>query len=340
MMIKKHVLLTLAGMLLFATSCTRDTAVTLPTNPDTVNPKPDPKPDPNPDTDYVGNPGNYSIPVDYNIYYKNIDFRKSGMELKKQLATLITKTHKTLTYSPGVWTASQATDEDPENPNNVLQIYGWPDSDAKENKHKRSIAKSKMNNSSGGSRDQLWEREHVFAKSLAVDKALKQVALETSYAAVIPQTIEVIAGHDAHHLRAINGSWNATRNNRKFVDGKGNSVSKGTEYWYPGDEWKGDVARMMMYMHIRYEANHEYTKATKVGMPIDSKNGILPDEMIDLFLKWNAEDPISEIEIRRNKYHGDTKNPNGQGNRNPFIDNPYLATQIWGGMAAENKWKK
>jgi endonuclease I len=27
-----------------------------------------------------------------------------------------------------------------------------------------------------------------------------------------------------------------------------------------------------------------------------------------------------------------------QGNRNPFIDNPYLATLIWGGNPAENKW--
>ena len=27
-----------------------------------------------------------------------------------------------------------------------------------------------------------------------------------------------------------------------------------------------------------------------------------------------------------------------QGNRNPFIDNPYLATAIWGGLDAENTW--
>ena len=27
-----------------------------------------------------------------------------------------------------------------------------------------------------------------------------------------------------------------------------------------------------------------------------------------------------------------------QGNRNPFIDNPYLATIIWGGTPAEDRW--
>ena len=63
-----------------------------------------------------------------------------------------------------------------------------------------------------------------------------------------------------------------------------------------------------------------------------------PDEMIDLFLKWNVEDPVSEIEKARNTYHGNTQNYAAQGNRNPFIDNPYLATRIWGGDSAEDRW--
>jgi chitodextrinase len=60
--------------------------------------------------------------------------------------------------------------------------------------------------------------------------------------------------------------------------------------------------------------------------------------MIDLFLKWNAEDPVSQIEIDRNTYHENTANMYAQGNRNPFIDNPYLATRIWGGDSAEDRW--
>jgi chitodextrinase len=63
-----------------------------------------------------------------------------------------------------------------------------------------------------------------------------------------------------------------------------------------------------------------------------------PDEMIDLFLKWNVEDPVSDIEKARNTYHGNTQNYAAQGNRNPFIDNPYLATRIWGGDSAEDRW--
>ncbi|WAC03193.1 fibronectin type III domain-containing protein [Lacinutrix neustonica] len=44
------------------------------------------------------------------------------------------------------------------------------------------------------------------------------------------------------------------------------------------------------------------------------------------------------IEDNRNAYHADDTNTYGQGNRNPFIDNPYLATAIWGGTPAQNRW--
>ena len=60
--------------------------------------------------------------------------------------------------------------------------------------------------------------------------------------------------------------------------------------------------------------------------------------MINLFLKWNAEDPVSQYEDNRNTYLGSASNNYGQGNRNPFIDNPYLATVIWGGPIAQNRW--
>jgi chitodextrinase len=60
--------------------------------------------------------------------------------------------------------------------------------------------------------------------------------------------------------------------------------------------------------------------------------------MIDLFLQWNADDPVSEIEKQRNPYHENTSNSDAQGNRNPFIDNPRLATRIWGGPEAEDIW--
>ena len=54
-------------------------------------------------------------------------------------------------------------------------------------------------------------------------------------------------------------------------------------------------------------------------------------------LKWNAEDKVSPLELQRNN-----EIEKVQGNRNPFIDNPYLATKIFGevaGHSPENLWK-
>ena len=53
----------------------------------------------------------------------------------------------------------------------------------------------------------------------------------------------------------------------------------------------------------------------------------------DILLQWNAEDPVSTHESYRNNVIFSF-----QGNRNPFIDNPYLATLIWGGIPADDLW--
>ena len=104
------------------------------------------------------------------------------------------------------------------------------------------------------------------------------------------------------------------------------------EGWYPGNEWKGDVARMVLYMYLRYG---DQCRPTYCAMGSTSEN----DSNVPLLLlQWNAEDPVSPFEDFRNTYLGNTSNTYGQGNRNPFIDNPYLATLIWGGPVAQNRW--
>ena len=55
--------------------------------------------------------------------------------------------------------------------------------------------------------------------------------------------------------------------------------------------------------------------------------------MPNIFLEWNEQDPVSEFEINRNNVIASYQN-----NRNPFIDNPYLATLIWNGPDAEDRW--
>ena len=249
-------------------------------------------------------------------YYNSFNWALTGTTLKDALATKIITTHTNfLSYTPGVWEASRITDLDPNNSNNVLLIYGF------ENGSDGSVTndRSRDKNANGGNPGD-WNREHVYAKSLGTPALLDGGSGASSD-----------AGEDAHHLRPADVQWNNTRGNLKFATGSGNSKTV-TDGWYPGDEWKGDVARMMMYMYLRYPTQ---------CLPINVGTGstVTSDSnMVNLFLQWNAEDPVSAFEDTRNTYHGNTSNTYAQGNRNPFIDNPYLATVIWGGTAAENRW--
>ncbi len=243
-------------------------------------------------------------------YYNDVDLTKVGTALRDELGLKVTNTHTNfLTYTPGIWEASKITDQDPNNANNVLLIYGWEDGSDGNGTNDRSRSK----NSNGGANGD-WNREHTYPRSLGV-----------------PNLGSEGPGADAHHLRPADVQENSNRGNRKFADGNGNASITAQGDWYPGDEWKGDVARMVLYMYIRYGA-----RCLPRNVAIGTTNEVDPD-MVDLLLAWNAEDPVSTLEDNRNAYH-DSNDTYAQGNRNPFIDNPYLATRIWGGPTAQDRW--
>ena len=250
-------------------------------------------------------------------YYDDVNLNLTGISLKEALATKIITTHtNNLSYTPGIWNAVMVTDMNPIDNSEVLLIYGFENgSDSNStNDRERNINDNCTSNSCVG----LWNREHVYPTSLATPDLDQDGTNGPPYA-------------DAHNLRPCDSQRNSSRGNKKFIAGSGNSGATGTG-WYPGDEWKGDVARIIMYMYLRYD---ERTLPSNVGF---GSNSDTPDDMIDLFLQWNADDPVSTIEKQRNPYHENTSNSDAQGNRNPFIDNPRLATRIWGGPEAEDIW--
>ena len=250
-------------------------------------------------------------------YYDDVNLNLTGISLKEALATKIITTHtNNLSYTPGIWNAVMVTDMNPIDNSEVLLIYGFENgSDSNStNDRERNINDNCTSNSCVG----LWNREHVYPTSLATPDLDQDGTNGPPYA-------------DAHNLRPCDSQRNSSRGNKKFIAGSGNSGPTGTG-WYPGDEWKGDVARIIMYMYLRYD---ERTLPSNVGF---GSNSDTPDDMIDLFLQWNADDPVSTIEKQRNPYHENTSNSDAQGNRNPFIDNPRLATRIWGGPEAEDIW--
>ena len=243
-------------------------------------------------------------------YYNDVNLNLTGTTLKEELATKIISTHTRFLFYDQIWDASKATDVNPNNNQEVVLIYGWENGTDADVTNDRTRG---INNNSGNVGD--WNREHVYSQSLGT-----------------PPLSDEGPGSDAHHLRPADTQRNSSRNNRKFTAGSGFSGAQSNGGWYPGDEWKGDVARMMMYMYVRYD---DRCLISNIGI---GDNSNTPDDMIDLFLQWNAEDPVSEIEKQRNDYHENLSNQNAQGNRNPFIDNPRLATRIWGGPEAEDIW--
>ncbi|NRT12952.1 endonuclease [Flavobacterium sp. 14A] len=236
-------------------------------------------------------------------YYNGTNLNQTGNTLKTTLSQLISANTTSLSYTPGVWDALKLTDIDPANPNNVLLVYGYNDTDTD-----TSNDRTRSKDANGGNAGQ-WNREHVYAKSLGVPN------LGTSG-----------PGSDAHHLRASDIAFNATRSNYPYGAGSGNAGLFNNTFFYPGDEWKGDVARMLMYMYLRY--GEQCLPANVTVGPRTFNNDIT-----DILLLWNIEDPVSQFELNRN-----TILEGVQGNRNPFIDNPAFATTIWGGPQAENRF--
>ena len=256
--------------------------------------------------------GTISISAQIPAYYSNVEFTQEGNALKDDLSTLIIDTHTTLipytSSSTDTWDVIHESDLDVTIPNNVILFYGYDDTDnVSINDRTRAITAQQSSGSCIG----YWNREHVFAKSLA------NPSLVTNSAG---------AGTDVHNLRAADCQMNSRRNNNYFKDGSGDSFLDGD--FYPGDEFKGDVARIIMYMYLRYPTQCEPTNIG-VGSTSYSNDADMPN----IFLEWNEEDPVSEFERNRNDVIFSY-----QGNRNPFIDNPYLASLIWSGPNAVDSW--
>ncbi len=207
-------------------------------------------------------------------------------------------------YSYGaLWDLLKVTDQDPNNSSNVIGIY----------------SRFSMNAAAEYAGGAGWNREHVWAKSRG--------DFGTSNG----------PGTDLHHIRASDVSTNSARSNKAFDNGGSSYVDSGGNYsgstpastdsdsWYPGNSIRGDVARMIFYMAVRYEGEN--------GEPdLELTESILPNTdkqpihgVLSVLLDWHAQDPISTEEMNRNDAIF-----NYQNNRNPFIDHPEYVDEIWG----------
>ena len=225
-------------------------------------------------------------------YYRNA-LGKTGASLKTALNGII-RTNTKLSYDQ-VWEALKVTDQDPDNSANVILLY---------------TGRSQSKTTNGGDPDD-WNREHVWAKSHG------DFGTATG------------PGTDIHHLRPTDVSVNAERGNKDFDLG-GSAVGEAPGNYTDADSWeprnavKGDVARMLFYMAVRYEGGDGYPN---LEMNDNVNNGTAPYHgRLSVLLRWNAQDPPDAFEKRRNQVIYD----NYQRNRNPFVDHPEWAASIWG----------
>ena len=157
-----------------------------------------------------------------------------------------------------------------------------------------------------------WNREHVWPQSLGPGSNTSAGTKN--------------GGADMHHVRPVDKGVNSSRGNKPYGNSNNGKAKYGSDpavgvlggtynstYYEPNDNVKGDVARICLYMYVRWNTD----------WGCDSLEEVF--ESIEVLLEWCALDPVDTWEMGRNEVVGAI-----QGNRNVFIDYPELAWLMLG----------
>lgn len=235
-------------------------------------------------------------------YYQSC-FGLSGEELRSELYNLI-KDHTSFSYTT-TKTILRESDEDNNNPSNIILVYSGNSID-------------KFDFASNLEQD-FWNREHVWPKS------------HGDFDSGDP--FEVPTYTDAHNLKPVDTSMNVFRGEKDFDNG-GDIVFNGdietscystTSTFEPRNEVKGDIARIILYMDVRYEDEDNLNELLDLVV-VDGLTTYPDPEIgkLSTLLQWHAQDPPDAFEKRRNDVIY-----KWQGNRNPFIDYPEFVDYIF-----------
>jgi len=184
-----------------------------------------------------------------------------GNELKEFLTALVNTDFTGVSYAQAKEALAEA-DADPNNPTKVLTIYS------------RDRVNAEWDSTS-------WHREHVWPNSrLGIERVSESGINQAS---------------DLHNLRAIVPAINSSRGNKVFAE------ETGPETYYPGDDDKGDVARILFYMVICYP---ELDLVDEV-LANDPDTNYTPDgakmAVLSCLISWHQQDPPDDFERNRNE---------------------------------------
>lgn len=224
--------------------------------------------------------------------------------------------HRRLPYSSQLtdtWDALSLADADPELPGHVLTLYC-----------NRSVPAASAGNPH-------WEREHLWPRSLG---GLDDVAGDFAFA-------------DLHHLFPTEPGMNQSRGNQPFGNctaddcaekrcDAGSPVNKmrgGDDgVWQVWPERRGDVARALFYIDVRYEGGVSADGFREPDLVLTDARGAISSThdspaymgLLSDLIQWHCDDPVDDRERRRNDVIAKV-----QGNRNPFVDHPEWVHQVW-----------
>ncbi|MBS0487337.1 MAG: endonuclease [Proteobacteria bacterium] len=264
-------------------------------------------------------------------YYGNIN-TSSPEQLRCSLHQTI-KGHTIYPYSGGtqnVWTILEIAQQDPKNPAKIIDIY-------------RNHSYTAVSDRAGTGSGQTYNREHAWPNSLGFANS------------------SLAAYTDTHMLWLSDTNQNASRGNKPYANcasgcgelptdanngvGGGSGTYPGNSNWVKSPDgnagsfevWnhrKGEAARAMFYMAIRYEGIAAETAHDGVIPDLELTDNrslivITPNTAAKAYmglltdlLAWNTQDPPDADEVARNDVI-----QSFQGNRNPFVDHPEWATQ-------------
>lgn len=242
--------------------------------------------------------GNIDVSVTYDGNYYDSVLSLSGASLKAGLQDLLETNHTKLSYSE-VWDALQYTDEDPDNTSNVILLYTG-----------RSHSKTDRDGQTGFDNDS-WNREHVWPKSIGF-------ASTSQYGYT-----------DIHHIRPADKTVNSSRSNKDFdeggsAQGEAANTYATSESFEPMDDVKGDVARMIFYMDVRYDGSDGNMNDLYLVNDTSSETGDSFLGVVCTLYTWHQQDSVDANEMRRNN-----RIEEWQGNRNPLIDHPEWVEEFY-----------
>ena len=240
----------------------------------------------------------------------------TGYPLKTKLHEIIKAGHQDKGYN-ALMTAYKTGDLDKyyENDNTILDMY----SENPTGSDPYIYIPGQRECGNYNSENDCYNREHIFPQGF-----FNQAAPMRS---------------DYHHIYPTDGYVNGRRSNFPFgrvgtaswTSMNGSKVGSSNFPGYSGtvfepvDEFKGDIARALLYFVTRYEDRIQNFDHSDANNPQDgSRNRGYDQWYINLLILWHRQDPVSQREIDRNNF-GYTY----QGNRNPYIDHPEYVEQIW-----------